>query len=87
MMHENSYNAYVSEIPKMSKRANQIYRFLNENRDVRFTDRDVMTGLGYTEPNQVRPRITELLRTKRVIEVGKQKCETTGKHVRLIQAS
>jgi hypothetical protein len=87
MMHDNSYNAYVSEIPKMSKRANQIFKFLNENRDIRFTDRDVMIGLGYSEPNQVRPRITELIRTKRVLEVGKKRCETTGKNVRLIQVS
>lgn len=87
MMHINSIEAYVSEFGNISKRAKLIYNHLRSNSDICYSDRDVMIALGFDEPNQVRPRITELVKSGLIKEVGKRKCETTGKNVRLIKAS
>jgi hypothetical protein len=43
-----------------------------------------MVELRFTETNQVRPRITELVKRKLLHEVGRKKCDTTGKTVRLV---
>lgn len=49
------------------------------------TDRGLMLLLGFTEPNQVRPRITHLIKVGAVIEAGSTICGTTGKRVRLLR--
>lgn len=47
------------------------------------TDRQVMLGLGKSDMNAVRPRITELLKLQLVVECGWKHCDETGKRVRL----
>lgn len=84
-MHINSIEAYYEELPKLSKRARQIADFFYNNGYAGgYTDREVMNVLGYTEPNQVRPRITELIQLGILKEVGAVKCEITGKKVRKV---
>jgi chromosome condensin MukBEF MukE localization factor len=86
-MHINSINAYHEELPKLSKRASVIYNFFanTHSRLERFyTDRQVKTILGFNDMNQVRPRITELIKLGLLEEVGKTKCPITCKMVRVV---
>lgn len=46
------------------------------------TDRQVMEHLGFTEMNQVRPRISELIDAGALVEVYDQPDHITGKSVR-----
>ncbi len=48
------------------------------------TDRMVCRALGYSDMNQVRPRITELLAMGKLRELGSQRCHHTGKTVRTV---
>lgn len=81
-MHENSLTAYEEERSNLSQRAQQVLEhFTCSTRAL--TDRQVMVALGYTEPNQVRPRITELIQNGYLVEAGKTKCAISGKSVRL----
>ena len=84
-MHNNSLLSFTEEIPKLSKRESVIHQFFLETSGT-YTDREVMTNLNFTETNQVRPRITELIKRKLLREVGYTKCKTTGKKVRLVSA-
>tara|TARA_R100001510_G_scaffold55612_1_gene59819 strand:+ start:2475 stop:2753 length:279 start_codon:yes stop_codon:yes gene_type:complete len=86
-MHNNSIKAYHEELPRLSKRASDIYNFFAniDNRNERFfTDRQVKTILGFDDMNQVRPRITELIKLGLLEEVAKIKCPTTRKVVRVV---
>jgi transcription initiation factor IIE alpha subunit len=47
------------------------------------TDRECMTLLGYSDPNTVRPRISELVRAKVLVECGRRRDSVTGKTVRV----
>lgn len=47
------------------------------------TDREVMDMLGTTDPNRVRPRVTELVKAGVLVEVGKRK--ENGRAVRLVR--
>lgn len=47
------------------------------------SDREVMVWLGFTDPNQVRPRITELIDAGELFECGRMVDETTGRKVRI----
>lgn len=48
------------------------------------TDREVMIACGFTDPNAVRPRITELLEAEILVEAGTTECPVTHKTVRLV---
>ncbi len=85
MIHNNSIRTYYEEKPKLNKRAKLIYEYLLDlPPNCCHTDREIMMALGYSEPNQVRPRITELVKMGMLHEVGKTKCDITGKNVRLV---
>lgn len=84
-LHENTINSYIEEIPKMSRRARHIYDFFLETGGT-YSDREVMQQLGYSEMNQVRPRITELVKAKLLTEVGSIRCKTTNKTVRILNS-
>ncbi len=84
-VHANSVASYHSELPKLSTRAEAIYDWILEHGPR--SDRQVMEGMGFREPNQVRPRITELLDAKRLMEVGDVVCPLTGKRVRRVDVS
>ena len=81
----NSIAAYHQEEPKLSKRAEALYAWILEHGP--HTDREVMKGMGFTEPNAVRPRITELLLAGRLMEVGDVVCSTSNKRVRRVDIS
>ena len=49
------------------------------------TDREIMRGLGYTDPNAVRPRITELVKAAKLIERDNKRDMETGRTVRTVE--
>lgn len=81
-VHANSIEAYHGSAGLISKRARMVLDWVREHG--RATDRQVMAGLGFREPNQVRPRITELVAIGALREVGSTCCPTTGKTVRVV---
>lgn len=82
-MHRNSLQAFYADEPKLSRRAEQILAWIAE-RGPR-TDREVAYGMGFGENlNAVRPRITELIDSHKLMEVGDVKCPVTGKRVRRV---
>ena len=90
-MHENSLKAHEEELPKLSARAGLILSFvarspLSVATAHGLTDRAIMRLLGFTDPNTVRPRITELVKLGLLEECGKVKDSTTGKTVRTVRA-
>jgi DNA-binding Lrp family transcriptional regulator len=81
-MHANSLAAYHSEADRLSKRAWLVLAYLQEHGPL--TDRQVMQGMGFSEPNCVRPRITELVEAGKLIEIKSVRCSITGKTVRVV---
>lgn len=81
-MHENSIAAYRSERDRLSKRAWLVLAWLDMNGPA--TDRQVMEGMKFSEPNAVRPRITELVDAGLLVEIRSVRCPTTGKTVRVV---
>jgi len=84
-VHPNSIKTYREDANKISKRAGDVLRLLREY-GYPLTDREVMKALGFTDPNAVRPRITELLDAGLITEAGNTKDELTGKTVRKVKA-
>lgn len=81
-MHENSVQAFHAEEPKLSTRAAAILDWISEHGP--HTDREVMEGMGFTDMNSVRPRITELIDLNKLMEVGKLQCPVTNHRVRRV---
>ena len=50
----------------------------------RATDRELMTALGFVEPNSVRPRITALIDDCVLYHADDKTCQWTGKCVRIV---
>ncbi len=84
-MHKNSLKTYGEERYNLNARSSKIYEFLRSTPHNSNTDRQIMERLGFNEPNQVRPRITELIKKGLVFECGSTKCPVTNKTVRLIK--
>jgi hypothetical protein len=82
VIHENSLDAYRAEQPRLSARAMRVLEWIEAHGAA--TDRQVMHGLGFKDPNAVRPRITELVDAGRLLEVRNTKCPETGKTVRVV---
>lgn len=82
-MHPNSLAAYRSEVRRISLRAATVYAWIREHG--RSTDREVMKGLGYHDPNKVRPRITELVDAGMLAEVDEKIDPETRKRVRVVE--
>ena len=85
-IHPHTLESYFLGKAKFKTRQREILRFLVNKKGQAFTDRGIMRVLGFTEMNQVRPRITELLRVGAILEVGKTKCPVTGRTVRTVAA-
>ncbi len=81
-MHVNSLASYRAEEPKLSRRATAVLQWVSEHGP--HTDREVMAGMGFTDMNSVRPRITELIDAHLLMEVGDVVCPTTRKKVRRV---
>jgi len=84
-IHDNSRDAYHAEAERIGKRAQMVRDWFKANGPG--TDRDVMRGLGFSEPNAVRPRCTELVDAGVLVEVGSRRCPVTGKTVRVLDLS
>ncbi len=82
MIHENSVAAYNQELPKLSRRAMLVCAWIELNGPS--TDRQVMRGMGFTDMNSVRPRITELVEAGLLFEVRSTICPETRKRVRVV---
>lgn len=85
MINPHSRVAYHEEMPRLSRRVLRILDWIEAH--PRVTDRDVMVGLGYSDMNSVRPRITEAVDLGALVEVGEKRCEVTGKTVRIVDLS
>jgi hypothetical protein len=81
-MHANSLLAYEEERPRLSARAELV--FANVKQHGPGTDREIMARMGFTDLNQVRPRITELVKSGLLVEVAQRVCDVTGKRVRVV---
>lgn len=81
-VHAHSAEAYFAELPKLNRRAAAILHEIRENG--KGTDREIMRRMGFTDPNAVRPRITELVDAKLLEEVGETTCPITRKTVRVV---
>lgn len=79
-MHQNSLTAYHDEFAKLSKRSKAIMDYLYRAQVA--TARQIKEGMGFTDMNSVRPRITELKDANWIEEVGGGTTdEVTGKTV------
>jgi hypothetical protein len=81
-IHQNSRAAYEAEDVKLSARAEAVFEWIRQHGP--HTDREVMRGMGFQEPNSVRPRITELIGAGKLMEVCSRRCAITGKSVRVV---
>jgi hypothetical protein len=81
--HENSKRSFA-ELDVDTRRF-EIYKLYREH-GIPLTDRDVMQGLLRTDMNEVRPRITELIRSGYLYECGRSVCRVTGRSVRICKA-
>lgn len=82
MIHQNSLCAYHEGRQALSERAGLVLAWVREHGPA--TDRQIMSGLGFGEPNAVRPRVTELVDIGMLAEVGSVRCSVTGKTVRRV---
>lgn len=82
MIHANSHAAYHQERKKLSRRAMLILAWIDLNGQ--HTDREVMRGMGFSDMNSVRPRITELVDAGQLVEVRDVRCPVTRKTVRVV---
>lgn len=83
-VHAHSVAARVESLHKLGRRAASVLLWLKDHGQ--HTDREVMRGMGFTDMNAVRPRITELIDAKLVEEVGETVDPTTRKTVRIVRA-
>lgn len=81
-MHPNSLLAYELEKRNLTKRKAEVFSYIYAHQKV--TDRQVMQGLGYTDMNAVRPRITELINQGHLLEDDSIICPVTKKSVRTV---
>ncbi len=83
MIHPNSVEAYRKVQDKLTRKADIVGAYRRAGRPL--TDRQVRDDLGLREMNDVRPRITELVKARKLVEVGKYKDEYTRTSVRLVE--
>lgn len=81
-MHENSLAAFREEGSRLTSRALAVLGWVEQFGPA--TDREVMRGMGFSDPNAVRPRLTELVQAGKLMEVCTRKDEKTGKTVRVV---
>lgn len=81
-IHPNSVAAYwQGRLDLFSKRQQKVVLAFRALRGPA-TDREIMIKLGFTDPNAVRPRISELTDAGILREFGNVKCPVTGIMVR-----
>ena len=82
-VHENSVQAYLEELPRLSQRAEAIMVYIR-GYGKPLTDRQIMQGMRFADMNCVRPRVTELVKRGLLYEVDSIKCDVTNKQVRRV---
>lgn len=82
--HDNTRATYRGIKAGMSERGRAIVAFMDQQ-SAPLTDRQIMRGMGFSDMNAVRPRISELIDGGVLREVGNVIDETTGKVVRLVE--
>lgn len=85
MMHPNSEIAFAESFGELGRREKECYAVLTQSMRP-LTDRQVMEALRFSDPNAVRPRLTELCKDLWVREVGWTQDHVSGKRVRLLEA-
>lgn len=70
-------------LPRLAGRAAAVLTWIKANGPA--TDREVMRGLGFTDMNAVRPRISELIDARLLVECGEKRCAQTRQVVRLVR--
>jgi hypothetical protein len=74
---QTSLQAYREEQPRMGERQKLVLWFIRKF--PRRTDRELTKLIGFTDPNQVRPRRKELLDAGLIYEAGRRPCTVSGK--------
>jgi hypothetical protein len=81
-MHINSLETYSQEKGNLeTRKAAVLGAFISIGRPA--TDREIMAHLEMSDPNSVRPRITELCNDGVITEQGKAICHFSGRKVRV----
>jgi hypothetical protein len=80
VIHDNSIETFHSI--DREKRREMVFRVYEESYEP-LSDRDVATRLNFSDMNSARPRISELILSHRLKEVGNRKDSVTGKTVRV----
>lgn len=80
---QRSRDARDGELPKLVGRAAAVLAWFKVHGPA--TDRECMRGLGFTDMNAVRPRISELIDARLVVECGETRCAVTGQRVRRVR--
>lgn len=85
-IHPNSIKAWRQGSAELfGQRHREILAVFRASKVFLMTDREVMAALGSQDPNRVRPRITELIKSGVLAEApGSTRCAVTGKTVRLV---
>lgn len=81
-VHANSRQAHLEALGMISRRERMVLDWVREHGKA--TDRQIVVGLGFTDMNACRPRVTELVQVGALREVGSVICPVTGKRVRLV---
>lgn len=71
MIHQHSIEAYHAEGQRLSRRALAILAWLE--RYGASTDREIVCGMGFSDMNCVRPRVTEAIEAGALVEVGEKR--------------
>jgi hypothetical protein len=82
MIHNNSYASY-GQLDGLNKRCRMVVSALNDLGVA--TDRRLKNHLNLPDMNNVRPRVTELLKLGIVEECGTELCDVTNKTVRKVR--
>ena len=84
MIHDNSMQSY-HELDGLNKRCKMVVSALHDLGIA--TDRRIKDHLSLPDMNNVRPRVTELIKLGLLIECGVETCEVTNKSVRKVRLS
>ena len=86
-MHQHSLTAHAEErcSGNLSKRCQKILGYLENVGYLGRSDRQIMTALGFVDPNAVRPRVSDLIRQGVLEECGSVRDPATGKQVRRVR--
>ncbi len=82
MIHDNSIEAYQT-LDGLNKRCRMVVSALDDLGVA--TDRGIKDYLKLPDMNNVRPRVTELLKLGLLVECGDEVCDVTNKTVRRVR--